>query len=96
MRATRDSYIPESYGAQVQVAAGPHDGKIIFTDGRSIFGVKLANKTTVHYNEGLSNGIARFELIGHGMYVAQTDGRFVAISLKGKLIAFNEPQSLKM
>ncbi|NBD24045.1 outer membrane protein assembly factor BamB family protein [Paenibacillus glycinis] len=76
---------PDSYVAQgsagLRYAAGPFDGRLLYSDGEGIYGVKLANKIPVFYNAGLSNPIARFDLIGHGMYVAQTDGRLVAMDL---------------
>ena len=76
---------PDSFVAQgsagLRYAAGPYDGRLLFSDGDGIYGVKLANKYPVFYNDGLSNPIARFDLIGHGMYVAQTDGRLIAMDL---------------
>jgi outer membrane protein assembly factor BamB len=62
-------------------AAGPYNGKLLFTDGRRIYGVKLANKTTVSYNDRVTGLIARFDLIGRGMYAAQTDGTLSVIDL---------------
>lgn len=122
---TRDNYSYVSIGADLDYAAGPYDGRIIFSKGQSIYGVKMSNKSVVQYS-GISNPIARFDLLGHGMYVAQTDGKLMAIDLisavpiiqlrtsgrvfgptllengmiivqsKGKLIAFKEPQALKL
>jgi outer membrane protein assembly factor BamB len=74
-------YAPEGTNAALEHAAGPHDDKLLFTDGRRIYGVKLANKATVSYNDAVTGLIARFDLIGHGMYVAQTDGTFSVIDL---------------
>lgn len=77
---TRDNYTYASMASKLSYAAGPYDGKILFSDNQSIYGVKMVNKTAVQYG-GLSNPIARFDLLGHGMYVAQTDGKLVAIDL---------------
>lgn len=77
---TRDNYSYASIGANLEYAAGPYDGRILFSKGQSIYGVKMANKSAVQYS-GISNPIARFDLLGHGMYVAQTDGKLIAIDL---------------
>lgn len=77
---TRDNYSYASIGANLEYAAGPYDGRILFSKGQSIYGVKMANKSAVQYS-GVSNPIARFDLLGHGMYVAQTDGKLIAIDL---------------
>ncbi|MNO46628.1 outer membrane biogenesis protein BamB [compost metagenome] len=77
---TRDNYSYESIGAKLSYAAGPYDGRILFSNGQSIYGVKMANKSVVQY-AGITNPIARFDLLGHGMYVAQTDGKLIAIDL---------------
>ncbi|WP_181873437.1 PQQ-binding-like beta-propeller repeat protein [Paenibacillus prosopidis] len=125
-KTTGVSYFSEFINREVRYAAGPYDGKLIYTDGHSIYGIKTANRMTLFYNTEMTNTIARFDLIGHGMYVAQTDGTMVAIDLihakpvlqlqtfgrvfgptvaengmivvqtKGKLLAFKEPQSLKV
>ncbi|MDH6372453.1 outer membrane protein assembly factor BamB [Paenibacillus sp. PastF-3] len=76
----RDNYSYESIGDKLSYAAGPYDGRILFSNGQSIYGVKMANKSAVQYS-GISNPIARFDLLGHGMYVAQTDGKLIAIDL---------------
>jgi outer membrane protein assembly factor BamB len=77
---TRDNYSYESIGGKLSYAAGPYDGRILFSNEQSIYGVKMANKSVVQYS-GISNPIARFDLLGHGMYVAQTDGKLIAIDL---------------
>ncbi|AIQ37926.1 hypothetical protein R50345_26940 [Paenibacillus sp. FSL R5-0345] len=77
---TRDNYSYASIGSNLEYAAGPYDGRILFSKGQSIYGVKMANKSVVQYS-GISNPIARFDLLGHGMYVAQTDGKLIAIDL---------------
>ena len=77
---TRDNYSYASIGANFEYAAGPYDGRILFSKGQSIYGIKMANKSAVQYS-GVSNPIARFDLLGHGMYVAQTDGKLIAIDL---------------
>lgn len=77
---TRDNYSYESIGAKLSYAAGPYDGRILFSNEQSIYGVKMSNKSVFQYG-GISNPIARFDLLGHGMYVAQTDGKLVAIDL---------------
>lgn len=76
----RDNYSYESIGVKLSYAAGPYDGRILFSNNQSIYGVKTSNKSVVQYG-GISNPIARFDLLGHGMYVAQTDGKLVAIDL---------------
>lgn len=76
----RDNYTYESIAANLSYAAGPYDGRILFSNNQSIYGVKTSNKSVVQYG-GISNPIARFDLLGHGMYVAQTDGKFIAIDL---------------
>ncbi len=77
---TRDTYSSTGSGQLLTYAAGPYDGRILFSNGESIYGVKTANKSLVSYS-GLSRPIARFDLLGHGMYVAQTDGKLVVINL---------------
>ncbi|WP_157685601.1 PQQ-binding-like beta-propeller repeat protein [Paenibacillus donghaensis] len=80
-KVTRDSFFAQGSVNKAQFAAGPADDRLIFSDGGSgLYGVKLADKSTINYS-GLTNPIARFDLIGHGMYVAQTDGKLVAIHL---------------
>ncbi|MFP4974873.1 PQQ-binding-like beta-propeller repeat protein [Paenibacillus sp. CN-4] len=74
-------YTPQGVGKNLQYAAGPHEGRILFIDGYSLYGVKLADKMTVSYSTGLDLPIARFELIGRGLYAALTDGSVIAISL---------------
>lgn len=74
-------YKPVVYAPGFKYAAGPYEGKLIYTNGRGIYGVKLINKTTVDYNAGVTGLIARFDLIGKGIYVAQTDGTISAIHL---------------
>ncbi|WP_054025163.1 PQQ-binding-like beta-propeller repeat protein [Bacillus sp. FJAT-28004] len=74
-------YKPVVYDPGYEYAAGPYDDKLIYTNGRGIYGVKLINKTTVDYNAGVTGLIARFDLIGKGIYVAQTDGTLTAIDL---------------
>ncbi|WP_028545692.1 PQQ-binding-like beta-propeller repeat protein [Paenibacillus taiwanensis] len=75
--ANQDVYKPDG-DENERYAAGPYDGRLYFTTNSRLLGVKLANKSTVYYS-GLTNPIARFELIGHGIYVAQTDGILVVI-----------------
>lgn len=77
---TRDNYSYASIGLNLEYAAGPYDGRILFSKGQSIYGVKMADKSVIQYG-GISNPIARFDLLGHGMYVAQTDGKLIAIDL---------------
>ncbi|WP_229750584.1 outer membrane protein assembly factor BamB family protein [Paenibacillus nasutitermitis] len=79
-KAAMQTYLSPSAG-DVRYALGPYAGRLIFSDSQSVFGVKLVNKGPVFYNGGLSNPVARIDLIGGGMYVAQTDGRLVAIDL---------------
>lgn len=76
----RDNYSYVSIGLNLEYAAGPYDGRILFSKGQSIYGVKMADKSVIEYS-GISNPIARFDLLGHGMYVAQTDGKLIAIDL---------------
>ncbi|MCL6603723.1 MAG: PQQ-binding-like beta-propeller repeat protein [Paenibacillus sp.] len=78
-KAIRDTYKPES-GYTTHWAGGPDAGRLLFTDGMYITGVKLVNKTTVFYG-WLGNPIARFDAIGNGLYVALTDGKVVALDL---------------
>lgn len=80
-KASKKSEVPQQFFGGMPYAAGPHDGKMIFTDGREITGVKLVNNGSVSYGKELSGPIARFDLIGHGMYVAGIDGTMLAINL---------------
>ncbi|MBM7569010.1 PQQ-binding-like beta-propeller repeat protein [Paenibacillus sacheonensis] len=78
--AKRDSYTAQQ-GVDLRYAAGPYDGRVFYSNGDGVYGVKMVNKSPVFYNGGMSNPVARFDLIGHGMYVAQTDGRLIAMDL---------------
>lgn len=75
----RDSYRPEG-GYQNHWIGGPSAGRLLFTDGINITGVKLVNKSSVFYGS-MGNPIARFDTIGKGMYVSLTDGKVVVINL---------------
>ncbi|WP_090834476.1 PQQ-binding-like beta-propeller repeat protein [Paenibacillus sophorae] len=80
-KTTRDTYSVESVGFRDLVyAAGPYDERILFTNNSGLYGVKTTDKSTVYYG-GLRNDIARFDLIGHGLYIIQTDGRLIAMHL---------------
>ncbi|WP_274648701.1 PQQ-binding-like beta-propeller repeat protein [Paenibacillus humicola] len=82
----RDAYL--SPAPDAVYAAGPQEGRLLFASVQGIYGVKLINKGPVWYTDGISNPIARFDLIGRGMYVAQTDGRLIAVDLiAGKAVA---------
>ncbi|SFI75407.1 outer membrane protein assembly factor BamB [Paenibacillus sp. UNC496MF] len=65
----------------LRYAAGPYDGRLLFSDGDGIYGVKTADGARVSYNAGLEKPIARFDLIGQGLYVAQTDGALAVVDL---------------
>jgi outer membrane protein assembly factor BamB len=78
-KTTRDSYKPQG-GYENHWAGGPEAGRLLFTDGMYITGVKLVNKSTVFYG-WLGNPIARFDTFGNGLYVALTDGKVVAVNL---------------
>jgi outer membrane protein assembly factor BamB len=79
IKTIRDSYRPEG-GYQNHWIGGPSAGRLLFTDGINITGVKLVNKSTVFYGS-MGNPIARFDIIGEGMYVSLTDGKVVAVDL---------------
>ncbi|QYR21385.1 PQQ-like beta-propeller repeat protein [Paenibacillus sp. sptzw28] len=81
VKVKKETYTSPSAGGDVRYAAGPYEGRLFYSDGESIFGVKLINKSPVFYNAGRSNPVARFDLIGHGMYIAQTDGKLIAMDL---------------
>lgn len=74
-------YTPQGVGKTLRYAAGPHEGRILFTDDYSLYGVKLADKMTVSYPMGVEQPVARAELIGRGMYTALADGSVVAVNL---------------
>ncbi|SEU25781.1 PQQ-binding-like beta-propeller repeat protein [Paenibacillus sp. NFR01] len=78
--ATKATYYSAAgSGQSLMYAAGPYDGRVLFSDGTSIYGIKTANQSLVSYYGG--GDIARFELLGHGMYIARADGSVVAINL---------------
>ncbi|AIQ65621.1 hypothetical protein PSTEL_23445 [Paenibacillus stellifer] len=82
-KTVRDTYSAESIGPKdLAYAAGPYDERIIFTNNHDLYGVKTTDKSAVSYNGSIRNPIARLDLIGHGMYVIQTDGRLIGIHLK--------------
>ena len=62
-------------------AAGPYDGRLLFTDNGNLYGVKMLNNSPLFYNGGTSNPVARFDLIDHGLYVALTDGKLIVTDL---------------
>jgi outer membrane protein assembly factor BamB len=64
-------------------ATGPYADRLFFIslDDMGIYGVKTINKSTVWYTAGISNPIARFDLLGNGLYVCQTDGKLIAINV---------------
>lgn len=72
-------YSAAGAGKTLMYAAGPYDGRVLFSDGTSVYGIKTANQSLVTYYGG--GEIARFDLLGHGMYVARADGSVVAINL---------------
>ncbi|MFC4811447.1 PQQ-binding-like beta-propeller repeat protein [Paenibacillus sp. GCM10023250] len=65
----------------LRYAGGPYDGRLLFSDGEGVYGVKTADRARLSYNAGLEKPIARFDLIGHGLYVAQTDGVVTVVDL---------------
>lgn len=81
--ADPDKVKKEYYSAEsnMDYAAGPYDGRVLFTNGTSVYGIKTANKSLVTYGGLGGVPIARFDLLGHGMYVAKTDGSLTAINL---------------
>lgn len=78
-KAVKETYSVAGNGASMSFAAGPYDGRVLFSDGESVYGIKTASKGLVTYYGG--GDIARFDLLGHGMYIARGDGRVVAIHL---------------
>jgi len=64
-----------------QWIAGPYAGRLFFEregeDGLGVKGSKIFDGTTVYY-EGMDNPVSRLDLIGSGLYVAQTDGKVIA------------------
>ncbi|AJY74200.1 PQQ-binding-like beta-propeller repeat protein [Paenibacillus beijingensis] len=62
-------------------AAGPYNGKLLFSNGRGVSAIKTVNNTTISF-EGITNPTARFDLLNKGMYLSQTDGYVVAINLR--------------
>ncbi|WP_310551673.1 PQQ-binding-like beta-propeller repeat protein [Paenibacillus glufosinatiresistens] len=81
-KTVRDTYLSGASGTHY--IAGPFDGRMLFTDANNLnlYGVKTANKTAVGYNAGLRYAIARLDLIGHGLYIIQTDGKLIAVNLQ--------------
>jgi outer membrane protein assembly factor BamB len=81
-KVTRDSYRSDS-AYQNYWAGGPDAGRILFTDGVSITGSKLVNKSVVYYGSAGAPGasIARFDTFGNGLYIAYSDGRLEAKDL---------------
>ncbi|WP_042195966.1 PQQ-binding-like beta-propeller repeat protein [Paenibacillus camerounensis] len=78
-KAAKTTYSAAGGGKDLMYAAGPYDGRILFSDGETVYGVKTANRQGVSYYGGAS--IARFDLLGHGMYIAKADGQLVAVNL---------------
>lgn len=78
-KAVKTTYSAAGGGKDLRYAAGPYDGRILFSDGETVYGVKTANRQGVSYYGGAS--IARFDLLGHGMYIAKADGQLVAVNL---------------
>ncbi|UQZ33594.1 hypothetical protein C2I18_08580 [Paenibacillus sp. PK3_47] len=77
--ATKTAYSVAGTDKTFTYAAGPYDGRILFSNGESVYGIKTANQGLVTYYGG--GKIARFDLLGHGMYIALTDGRIIAMNL---------------
>lgn len=78
-KTAKITYSAAGGGSALMYAAGPYDGRVLFSDGESVYGVKTTNRYGVAYYGGAS--IARFDLLGHGMYLARTDGQLVAVNL---------------
>lgn len=78
-KAVKETYSVAANGPSMLFAAGPYDGRILFSNGESVYGIKTAGKGLVTYYGG--GDIARFDLLGHGMYIARSDGRVIAIHL---------------
>lgn len=78
-KAAKLTYSVAASGQSFRYAAGPYDGRVLFCDGDSIYGIKTANNSLVTYYGG--GGIARFDLLGHGIYIASADGQLLAMSL---------------
>lgn len=80
-KTTPQSYFPQGVGKGITYAAGPHAGRMLFTDGYALYGVKLADRMSVYYPGIQDQLIARVELIGRGIYAALADGSVVAVNL---------------
>ncbi|WP_138494470.1 PQQ-binding-like beta-propeller repeat protein [Paenibacillus pinistramenti] len=82
-KAKKDLYWVEGGRKDFTWAAGPYGDRIFFVglDNREIYGVKFADKMSVSYNQAVTNPIARFDLLGNGLYIGQTDGIFRAVNL---------------
>lgn len=78
-KSAKTTYSAASSGNSLLYAAGPYDGRILYSDGQSVYGVKTTNGQGLTYFAGAY--IARFDLLGHGMYLARTDGQLVAVNL---------------
>ncbi len=78
-KTTKITYSAAGGGKSLMYAAGPYDGRVLFSDGETVYGVKTTNRYGVSYYGGIA--IARFDLLGHGMYIARTDGQLVAVNL---------------
>ncbi|MCE3203315.1 outer membrane protein assembly factor BamB family protein [Paenibacillus sonchi] len=72
-------YTASGSGLSLDYAAGPYDGRVFFRNAQAVYGIKTANQSPVPYPSG--GQIARFDLLGHGMYLAEPSGKLVAINL---------------
>ncbi|BBH22835.1 hypothetical protein Back11_41800 [Paenibacillus baekrokdamisoli] len=77
----REAYKLTGISDQATLAAGPYDGRLIFAYSGQVYGVKMVNNSPISYNAGMSNPVARFDIIGQGIYVALTDGKLIATDL---------------
>ncbi|WP_239614623.1 PQQ-binding-like beta-propeller repeat protein [Cohnella mopanensis] len=70
--------------SNVNYAAGPAAGKVFFVskDGRSyrLYGVKTEDKAAV-VGYAIDNPIARFDILGNGLYIYQTDQKLIVMNL---------------
>ncbi len=72
-------YSASGSGLSLAYAAGPYDGKVFFSNAQVVEGIKTVNQTLVHFPSG--GQIARFDLLGHGMYLVEPSGKLVVINL---------------
>lgn len=86
-----------TFGDRGTWIAGPYNGRLYLErpggdEGFGIKAVKLIDRTAVYY-EGLDNPVSRLDLIGSGLYVAQTDGQVFALNATTGKALFRYPTS---